>query len=58
VQAFLIDLARFVETRGWLVAQDFGRPNGWRAPVAALARQSQQALEEDRHMLGLADADR
>ena len=37
VQAFLIDLARFVETRGWLVPQDFGQTERLAAPVAELA---------------------
>jgi CHAD domain-containing protein len=39
-QAFLIDLARFVETRGWLVPQDFGQTERLAAPVEALAGQS------------------
>ena len=29
-QAFLIDLARFVETRGWLVPRILARPSAWR----------------------------
>ena len=37
VQAFLIDLARFVETRGWLVPQDFGQTGRLAAPVGELA---------------------
>ena len=37
VQAFLIDLARFVETRGWLVPQDFGQTERLAAPVVELA---------------------
>src|SRR5262245_25611983 len=37
VQAFLIGLARFVETRGWLVAQDFGQTERLAAPVSELA---------------------
>jgi inorganic triphosphatase YgiF len=40
VQAFLIDLARFVETRGWLVPQDFGQTKRLAAPITTLARQS------------------
>lgn len=36
-QAFLIDLARFVETRGWLVPQDFGQTARLAEPVAQLA---------------------
>ena len=40
VQGFLIDLARFVETRGWLVPQDFGQTERLAAPVTALAGQS------------------
>jgi inorganic triphosphatase YgiF len=37
VQAFLIGLARFVETRGWLLAQDFGQTERLAAPVSELA---------------------
>jgi triphosphatase len=37
VQAFLIDLARFVETRGWLVPQDFGQTERLAASVVELA---------------------
>lgn len=37
VQAFLIDLARFVEARGWLVPQDFGQTERLAAPVVELA---------------------
>lgn len=40
VQAFLIDLARFVETRGWLVPQDFSQTERLAAPIAELAGQS------------------
>ena len=40
VQAFLIDLARFVETRGWLVPQDFGQTERLAAPVSELASQA------------------
>jgi CHAD domain-containing protein len=37
VQAFLIGLARFVETRGWLLAQDCGQAERLAAPVSRLA---------------------
>ena len=37
VQAFLIGLARFVETRGWFLAQDFGQTERLAAPVSDLA---------------------
>ena len=37
-QALLRDLGRFVETRGWLVADDFGQTGRLSAPVAKLAR--------------------
>ena len=40
MQAFLIDLARFVETRGWLVPQDFDQTGRLAAPVAELASQA------------------
>jgi inorganic triphosphatase YgiF len=36
-QAFLLDLARFVETRGWLLFEDFGQTERLAAPVAELA---------------------
>ena len=36
-QAFLIDLAQFVETRGWLVPADFGQTRRLAAPVVDLA---------------------
>ncbi|CAN7302386.1 CHAD domain-containing protein [Mesorhizobium sp. LjNodule214] len=36
-QAFLIDLARFVEAGGWLVPQDFGQTERLAAPVVQLA---------------------
>jgi inorganic triphosphatase YgiF len=39
-QAFLIDLARFVETRGWLVAEDLGQTERLAAPVNGLAVQA------------------
>src|SRR5262249_19058010 len=37
VQAFLIGLARFVETRGWLLAQDFGQTERLAAPIHEFA---------------------
>lgn len=37
VQAFLIDLARFVETRGWLVPEDSGQIERLAAPLVELA---------------------
>lgn len=37
VQAFLIDLAQFIETRGWLVPQDFGQTARLASPVVDLA---------------------
>jgi len=37
VQAFLIDFARFVETRGWLVPEDFGQTGRVAAPVIEFA---------------------
>jgi inorganic triphosphatase YgiF len=37
VQALLIGLARFVETRGWLLAHDFGQTERLAAPVGELA---------------------
>jgi inorganic triphosphatase YgiF len=56
VQAFLIDLARFVETRGWLVAQDFGQTERLAAPIVALARQSlnKRWKKTAKHARGLA----
>jgi triphosphatase len=36
-QCFVIDLARFVETRGWLVPEDFEQTGRLAAPVAVLA---------------------
>ena len=36
-QAFLIDLVRFVEMRGWFAPQDFGQTERLAAPVAQLA---------------------
>ena len=36
-QTFLIDLARFVETRGWLVPDDFGQTARLAEPVTGLA---------------------
>lgn len=38
VQAFLFDLARFIEARGWLVAEDYGQTARLSQPVSALAR--------------------
>ena len=40
VQTFLLELARFVETRGWLVPQDFGQSERLAAPVAELAEEA------------------
>ena len=40
VQAFLLDLARFTETRGWLVPQDFGQTERLAAPITGLAAQA------------------
>src|SRR5262249_13450572 len=40
VQAFLIGLARFVETRGWLLAQDFAQTERLAAPVSELAERA------------------
>ncbi|MGX8012339.1 CHAD domain-containing protein [Mesorhizobium sp. ORM8.1] len=40
VQAFLIDLARFVETRGWLVPQDFGQTERLAVPIGEFAGQA------------------
>lgn len=56
VQAFLIDLARFVETRGWLVSQDFGQTERLAAPVEALAGQSlnKRWKKAAKHAQGLA----
>lgn len=39
-QAFLIDLARFIETRGWLLPQDFEQTARLAEPVGALAGQA------------------
>jgi triphosphatase len=39
-QKFLIDLARFVETRGWLVAEDFDQTMRLAQPVGDLADES------------------
>ena len=41
-QAFVIDLARFVETRGWLVPEDFGRTER----LAALSVLAESALSK------------
>ena len=40
VQAFLIDLARFVETRGWLVPEEFGQTGRLAGPVIEFAGQA------------------
>jgi len=40
VQEFLIDLARFVETRGWLVPQDFDQTARLAAPIVEFANQA------------------
>jgi CHAD domain-containing protein len=40
VQGFLIDLARFVETRGWLVPEDIDQSRRLAAPVGERARQA------------------
>jgi inorganic triphosphatase YgiF len=40
VQAFLIGLARFAETRGWLLAQDYGQTERLAAPVGELAEKA------------------
>ncbi|RWM05364.1 CYTH and CHAD domain-containing protein [Mesorhizobium sp.] len=40
VQAFLIDLARFVETRGWLVPLDFGQTERLAMPTGDFAGQA------------------
>jgi inorganic triphosphatase YgiF len=40
VRAFFIDLARFVETRGWLVPEDFGQTGRLAAPVIKFAGQA------------------
>lgn len=39
-QSFVIDLARFVETRGWLVPEDFEQTGRLAAPVLALAEEA------------------
>ncbi len=39
-QAFLLDLARFTETRGWLVPEDFGQTLRLAMPVTELAAES------------------
>ena len=36
-QSFLIDLARFIETRGWLVAEDFSQTSRLAAEVPGIA---------------------
>lgn len=39
-QAFLLDVVRFVETRGWLVPEDPGQAGRLAAPVRGFARQA------------------
>lgn len=39
-QSFVIDLARFAETRGWLVPEDFEQTGRLAAPVTALAERA------------------
>jgi inorganic triphosphatase YgiF len=39
-RAFLIDLARFIETRGWLVIEDIEQTSRLAAPVTDLARRA------------------
>lgn len=39
-QAFLIDLARFVETRGWLIPADLGQTERLAAPVTEVASEA------------------
>jgi triphosphatase len=39
-QAFVLDLARFVETRGWLVPEDFGQTGRLATPVIELAERA------------------
>jgi triphosphatase len=39
-QSFLIDLARFIETRGWLVPEDFGQTERLARPVRSLAEEA------------------
>ena len=66
VQAFLLGLARFVETRGWLAPQDFGQTEQLAVPVAVFARPAlsiilnrvrkharhlERLTEEERHKL-------
>jgi triphosphatase len=41
-RAFLLDLARFVETRGWLAPEDIGQTELLAAPLAGLARTALQ----------------
>ena len=40
VQCFLLDLARFVETRGWLVPEDFSQTERLAMPVSRLAEEA------------------
>lgn len=43
-QLFVLDLAQFVESRGWLVPEDFSQTERLAAPVAELAEDSLRAL--------------
>jgi triphosphatase len=60
-QTFLIDLARFVETRGWLVAEDFGQTERLAAPVKEFAAQALskrwKKVSKSARMLESLDAD-
>lgn len=59
MQAFLIDLARFVEARGWLVPQDFGQTERLAAPVVELAGKalSKRWKKVSKHARGLETLD-
>ena len=59
VQEFLIDLARFVETRGWLVPQDFGQTARLAAPIIELANRalSKRWKKVSKHARGLETLD-
>ncbi|MFI0846136.1 CHAD domain-containing protein [Mesorhizobium sp. IMUNJ 23232] len=55
VQCFLLDLARFVETRGWLVPEDFTQTERLAMPVshlaeAALAKCWKKVCKRARHL--------
>lgn len=57
-QAFVIDLARFVETRGWLLPEDFGQTGRLAEPIielaeAALARCWKKARKSARRLEAL-----